>query len=154
MTGAAKGTILKLLADVGDACDFFQDETIRDLKCVRVQLDEIWSFCHAKERHIPMQDKGDGVGDMWTWTAIDADTKLIVSWHLGKRQRSDANLFISDLSCRITSHVQISTDGFNSYIAPIQRYFKYRADHGAEVKVYGRPEPKDTEARYSPQEVL
>lgn len=150
MTGAAKGTILKLLADVGDACDDYQDQTMRGLTCVRVQLDEIWSYCHAKERHIPLQRKGEGVGDMWTWTAIDADTKLIVAWHLGKRKRADALLFIRDLSKRIASNVQISTDGFNQYVEPIQRYFKYRADHGSEVKVYGRLDDGNPDVKYSP----
>ena len=84
LTGVAKGTILRLLADVGDACDQYQDETLRNLSCVRIQLDEIWSFCHAKQRNLKPELRGvDSVGDMWTWTAIDADTKLIVGWHLG-----------------------------------------------------------------------
>jgi IS1 family transposase len=155
MTGAAKGTILKLLADVGDACDLYQDQTMQNLRCVRVQLDEIWSYCHAKQRNLVPEMRGKaGVGDMWTWTAIDADSKLILSWHLGKRTRADAQIFIRDLAKRITSNVQISTDGFNQYVAPIQRYFKYRADHGTEIKVYGFPKAEDTEARYSPQVVL
>jgi IS1 family transposase len=150
LTGAAQNTILKLLADVGDACGQYQDDTLRNLTCVRVQLDEIWSFCHAKERNIPVKDKGDGVGDMWTWTAIDADTKLIVGWHLGKRTPRDARHFIDDLSRRIKSHVQISTDGFGVYGAAIRRFFRLRADYGTEIKVYGFDESADPERKYSP----
>ena len=150
MMGVDKKTVLRLLADVGDACDRYMDETIRGLTCVRVQCDEIWSFCHAKERNLKPEMRGVlGVGDLWTWTAIDADTKLIISWHLGKRTQMDARVFISDLAQRIRSNVQISTDGFNQYIDPIQRYFKYRADHGSEVKDYGLLDDETTERRYS-----
>lgn len=154
MTGVAKGTVLRLLAEVGDACDAYQDETIRDLKYVRVQCDEIWAYCHAKERNLKPEQKGDGVGDMWTWTAIDADTKLIINWHLGKRTRRDVNLFIGDLSKRITSYVQITTDGFNMYNDAIISAFKYRADYGQEVKVYGREPSENPETRYSPNVLL
>lgn len=152
MTGVAKGTILKLLADVGDACDRYQDETLRNITCVRVQLDEIWSFCHAKECNLkPAFRNREGHGDMWTWTALDADTKLIVSWHLGKRTRQDATLFIRDLSRRITSYVQISTDGFYRYAEPIKRYFGIRADHGMEIKEYGKDGEKgEPDRKYSP----
>jgi len=115
ITGVAKGTILRLLAEVGDASDKYQDDTIRNLTCVRVQCDEIWSFCHAKEGNIPREKRGDGVGDMWTWTAIDADTKLVISWVLGKRTRREASLFISDLAKRIKSYVH-----FNGWLHPLQ----------------------------------
>lgn len=83
--------MLRLLADVGDACDFYMDQNARGLRSERIQCDEIWSFCHVKECNLPVEMRGaDGVGDLWTWTAIDADTKLIVTWHLGKRTRGDA----------------------------------------------------------------
>jgi IS1 family transposase len=132
MTGTDKKTVLRLLADVGDACDAYLDETVCGLKSELIQCDEIWSFCHAKERNLPRDMRGaDGVGDLWTWTAIDADSKLMVTWHLGKRLRGDADLFVRDLASRVvTERVQISTDGLGSYNEPIQRYFKYRADHG------------------------
>lgn len=112
---------------------------MRGLRSERIQCDEIWSFCHAKERNLKPEMRGDsGVGDLWTWTAIDADIKLIMTWHLGKRTKADAKLFVSDLSARIVSQrVQISTDGHGAYIEPIQRYFEHRADHGSEVKDYG-----------------
>lgn len=154
ITGVAKGTTLRLLAEVGDACDKYQDDTIRNLTCVRVQCDEIWSFCHAKEGNIPREKRGDGVGDMWTWTAIDADTKLIISWLLGKRTRREASLFISDLAERIKSYVHISTDGFTLYSVPIQKEFKYRADYGQEVKIYGHEISDDPDRRYSPPVVI
>lgn len=155
MTGTDKKTILRLLAEVGDACDVYQDDTLRNLNCARLQCDEIWSFCHAKERNLPREMRGaEGVGDMWTWTAIDADSKLIVTWHLGKRSRGDANLFVRDLSERVSSQrVQITTDGLGSYNEPIQRYFKYRADHGSEVKDYGLLDDESPERKYSPMVV-
>lgn len=132
MVGVDKKTVLRLLADVGDACDAYLDHTIRGLKSQRLQGDEIWSFCHAKERNLkPQMRGGAGVGDLWTWTAIDADTKLIVTWHLGKRTRHDANVFVRDRAERITSErVQITTDGLGSYSEPIQRFFCHRADYG------------------------
>ncbi len=90
MVAVDKKTVLRLLADVGDACNVFLDGAIRNVNSARIQCDAIWSYCHAKERNLPREKRGmDGVGDMWTWTAIDADTKLIVTWHLGKRTRDD-----------------------------------------------------------------
>lgn len=155
MCGVDKKTVLRLLADVGDACDVYQDHALRNLKSEQIQCDEIWSFCHAKERNLPVEKRGaDGVGDLWTWTAIDSDTKLIVTWHLGKRTRGDADQFIHDLSERITSaRVQISTDGLGSYIEPIQRWFHHRADHGSEVKDYGILDDESPDRKYSPMVV-
>ena len=112
MTGAAKGTVLKLLADVGDACGAFLDDTMRDLRCRRIQADEIWSFCTAKERNVPRKKRGDpNYGSMWTWVAIDPDTKLVVSYMLGKRDPFCARVFIRDLSERLANRVQLTTDG-------------------------------------------
>jgi len=104
---------------------------------------------------LPVEKRGaEGVGDMWTWTAIDADTKLIVTWHLGKRLRGDADLFVRDLAGRIVSQrVQVSTDGLGSYNEPIQRYFHHRADHGTEVKDYGLLDDDVPERKYSPMVV-
>ncbi len=155
IVGVDKKTVLRLLADVGDACDVYMDQNVRGLRCERIQCDEIWSFCHAKERNLPVELRGaDGVGDLWTWTAIDADTKLIVTWHLGKRTRGDADLFVRDLSARVVSQrVQITTDGLGSYNDPIQRYFHHRADHGSEVKDYGLLDDDVPERKYSPMVV-
>lgn len=155
MTGAAKGTVLKLLADVGDACDAYQDDTIRNLTCVYVQCDEIWSYCHAKERNLPEKKRDNrNYGSMWTWTAIDARTKLIVSWHLGKRTSRDAHVFARDMARRVKSYVQISTDGLNMYNDALQEAFGRRLDHGQEIKVFGQPERENPETKYSPQVVL
>jgi IS1 family transposase len=152
MVGVDKKTVLRLLADVGDACDAYLDHTMRGLKSKLLQLDEIWSFCHAKQRNLRRELRGnDGVGDLWTWTAIDADTKLIVSWHLGKRTKRDAELFVRDLAARVVSpRVQISTDGLTFYNEPIQRAFHHRADHGSETKDYGLLDDDSPERKYSP----
>ncbi len=155
MVGVDKKTILRLLADVGGACEAYFDEHVRGLSCERIQCDETWSFCHAKERNLPRELRGvEGVGDLWTWTAIDADTKLLITWHLGKRLRDHANVFVRDLSERITSQrVQITTDGFGAYSEPIRRWFEYRADYGTEVKDYGQLDDDAPERKYSPMVV-
>lgn len=158
IVGVDKKTVLKLLADVGDACAAYHDETLRGLRCERLELDEIWSFCHAKERNLPADLRGtEGVGDMWTWTAIDPDTKLIVTWHLGKRTTADAQLFLNDLAERVVSErVQITTDGWGAYNKAIQRLFHHRADHGIEVKKYADDvlvAERGPERKYSVSEV-
>jgi IS1 family transposase len=151
MTGAAKNTVVKLLAEVGDACDVYQNANLRNLQCARIQCDEVWSFCYAKERNLKKELRGSaGLGDMWTWTAIDPDSKLVVSWYLGKRNREDAWRFVRDLAERIRSKaVQITTDGMRSYNEPIEVLFP-RADHGNEVKVYGRMPFESADTKYSP----
>lgn len=154
MVGVDKKTVLRLLADVGDACAVYHLANVKGVKSERIQCDEVWSFCHAKERNLRKELRGEpGVGDMWTWTAIDADSKMIVSWHLGKRQRHDANTFMVDLASRIASkYVQITTDGFGIYKDAIQNLFA-RADHGTEVKVYGRLPFEGADTKYSPMVV-
>jgi IS1 family transposase len=154
MTGVAKDTVIKLLCDVGDACDEYQYENLRNLQCARIQCDEVWSFCHTKERNLKRELRGSAsVGDMWTWTAIDPDSKLVVSWHLGKRFREDGLRFIDDLASRISSeNVQITTDGFGAYETAIEKLFP-RADHGSEVKVYGRIPYEGADTKYSPMVV-
>lgn len=154
MTGVAKGTIIRLLEDVGDACAAYHDETVRHLTCVRVQCDEIWSFCHAKERNIPLGKKRNGIGDVWTWVGIDSDTKLVVSYICGDRTHRFARRFANDLADRIESYVQISTDGLSMYTDAIQYAFGYRADYGQEVKLYGREVDERPDTRYSPPKVL
>jgi|HubBroStandDraft_4_1064222.scaffolds.fasta_scaffold00042_5 IS1 family transposase len=154
MTGAAKNTVVKLLAEVGDACDEYQFANLRNLCSARIQCDEVWSFCYAKEKNLKRDLRGTlGLGDMWTWTAIDPDSKLVVSWHLGKRSRDDAWRFIRDLAERVRSAaVQITTDGFGIYNEPIETLFP-RADHGTEVKVYGRIPFESADTKYSPMVV-
>jgi IS1 family transposase len=154
MIGVDKKTVLRLLADVGDACALYHFENVMGVKSQRIQCDEVWSYCQAKERNLAPERRGQGgIGDMWTWTAIDSDSKLIVSWHLGKRTRQDADMFISDLAGRIDSKaVQVTTDGFGVYVDAIERFFA-RADYGTEVKVYGRIPFESADTKYSPMVV-
>jgi len=106
MTGIAKNTIVKLLSDLGKACAEYQDKIFRNLPCKHIQCDEIWSFCYAKEKNVPEDKKGlFGYGDVWTFTAICADTKLIPSWHIGRRDLGDATIFMKDLASRLKNRV-------------------------------------------------
>ena len=112
MTGHSKGAVLKLLAEVGAACLDFHDCKVRDVRSKRIQCDEIWAFCYAKEKNVPNTYKGIfGFGDVWTWTAIDADTKLCVSWNIGDRSARTAYAFIHDLAERLHNRIQLTTDG-------------------------------------------
>src|SRR6266403_1318157 len=111
MTGIAKNTIVKLLAEVGTACERYQDRMLRALPCKRVQCDEVWSFCYAKQKNVPADLQGQfGYGDVWTWTALCADTKLIASWRVGDRDAGIARDFMDDLADRLANRVQITTD--------------------------------------------
>jgi len=117
MTGVAKNTIVKLLAEVGRTCAEYQDKAFRNLPCKRIQCDEIWSFCYAKEKNVPQDKKGVfGYGDVWTFTAICADTKLVPSWHIGRRDLGDATIFMKDLAGRLANRVQLTTDGHKMYL--------------------------------------
>jgi hypothetical protein len=116
LTGASKNTVTKLLVDVGRACSEYQDKAMRNLTCQRVQCDEIWSFCYAKEKNVPDDKKGQfGHGDVWTWTAICADTKLVPSFMVGNRDADAANAFIEDLASRLSHRVQLTTDGHKHF---------------------------------------
>src|SRR5205823_1534099 len=112
MTGASKNTIAKLLADAGNACLDYQDRVLRNLPCRRIQADEIWSFVYSKQKNVPESMAGAfGVGDVWTWVAIDPDTKLVPSWGVGRRDGFTASAFIRDLADRLATRVQLTTDG-------------------------------------------
>src|SRR5579871_3860645 len=153
MTGVAKNTIVKLLAEVAEACGKFQDKTLRNLKCQKVQCDEIWSFCYAKEKNVPRDLKGQfGYGDVWTWTALDADTKLIVSWRVGDRDAGTATEFIEDLAGRLANRIQITTDGHRVYLQAIEQAFGSNVDYVMLVKLYGAV--RDKEATYSPAKCI
>jgi IS1 family transposase len=148
MTGVAKNTILKLLAQVGIACADFQDRVLRNLTCKRIQCDEIWQFCYAKEKNVPAEKKGQfGYGDVWTWVAIDADTKLVPSFMLGNRDSRTARIFIDDLASRLSSRVQLTTDGLRVYLEAIEGAFGADIDYAMLVKAY---ESTQEETRYSP----
>lgn len=150
MTGISKPTILKLLADLGEACQKFHDERVRGLTCKRLECDEIWAFVHSKERNVPEEKRGQpGYGDTWTWTAIDADTKLMVGWLIsGDRAKESANDFLGDVAERLTHRVQLTTDGLASYLDAVYRVFGNDVDHAVLVKSYGK-EPAGS-GRYSP----
>lgn len=152
MTGAAKGTVIKLLADVGAACKRFHDQHVFMIEAKRIQCDEIWSFCYAKEKNIPADMRGVfGVGDVWTWTAIDADTKLMVSYSVDSRDEHAARRFIEDLAKRLASRVQLTTDGLRVYLTAIPQAFGTQIDYGMLNKIYSQP-PGSGAGRYSPGE--
>ncbi len=154
MCGVQKNTVLRLLAEVGDACGFFHDDLVRGVRAKRIEADEIWSYCKAKERNVPANKKGDGVGDQWTWIAMDADTKLVISWLLAKRELWCARVFMCDLRERTIGRVQISTDGFRGYLPAIEEAFGSDADNGQIIKQYGSMgQGRDPESRYSPAQV-
>ena len=149
VTGAAKNTVSKLLVDVGQACAEYQDKVLRDLRLTTIQCDEIWSFCYSKQKNIPdeFQDT-PGYGDVWTWVAIDSDSKLVPSWLVGERTLRDAYTFIHDLGSRLKGHFQLTTDGLNLYLNTVDAVLGERVDYAILHKLYG--EGGDDQHRYSP----
>lgn len=150
MTDTAKGTVLKLLVDAGRACKTYQDQTLRNLTCKRVQCDEIWSFCYAKERNVSPEMQGVfGFGDVWTFTAIDSESKLVPCWHVGRRDLENASAFMRDLESRLASRVQLTTDGHGMYFRAVEDAFGWNGvDYSMLVKIYG--ESPEGQRRYSP----
>lgn len=154
MTGVSKNTVVKLLEDIGNACAIYQDKVFRNLKCKRIECDEIWSFVHAKEGHLPPELQGVfGYGDVYTWVAIDADTKLVPCWNVGRRDAKSGEAFIKDLASRLKKRVQLSTDGFKVYLTAVEEAFGSEIDYGMIVKVYGHTQDEDTR-RYSPAQCI
>ena len=150
MTGVAKHTVLKLLADLGPACARYQDEKLRNLPCERVQADEIWAFCFAKDKNLPEELKGKfGFGSVWTWTAICADTKLIISWLVGERSAPYAIKFIDDLASRLAHRIQLTTDGHKPYLQAVEGAFGSQIDYAILEKLYTNT-PSEGATRYSP----
>lgn len=156
MSGASKNTVLKLLADVGDACAAYQDRVMRDLKLRRVQADEIWSFVRMKQKNVRNENVGVfGYGDVYTWTAIDADTKLIPCWHVGTRGAESAYTFIHDLAGRLSSRIQLTTDGHKIYVEAVKDAFGTDIDYAMLVKHYSNPSDyRAAEKRYSPSKFV
>jgi IS1 family transposase len=152
MTGASKNTIVKLLEDAGEAFSAYQDRVFRDLKLKRLQLDEIWAFCYAKQRNVMLAKAApEEAGDIWTWVAIDAETKLVPSWRIGDRSGETATEFVCDLSKRLASRVQVTTDGLRSYVEAIEAGFGADVDYAQLIKLYGEtPHPA---GRYSPAQI-
>lgn len=147
-------TVTKLLVDVGNACAEFQHKTLMGLRCKRVQCDEVWSFCYAKQKNVPEDLKGQfGYGDVWTWTALCADSKLVCSWMVGNRDANTANVFVSDLASRLSNRVQLTTDGHRAYLAAVENSFGADIDYAMLVKIYGEG-PQSPERKYSPVEFV
>lgn len=154
VTGASKNTVLKLLADVGEACALYQDRVMNGLTCKRIECDEIWSFVGMKERNVPEELRGIvGLGDVYTWTAIDADTKLVPCWHVCNRGVESAHAFISDLAQRVANRIQLTTDGHKAYLTAEEEAFGESIDFAQLIKIYGSEgQTKDDARRYSPAE--
>ncbi len=153
MTGAAKGTVTRLLESVGAACAEYQDKVLRNLPCKTIECDEIWTYCYAKDKNVPDEHKGQfGYGDVWTWVALDADTKLVPSWCLGLRNSEYAYRFMTDLESRLKNRVQLTTDGHKAYLKAIESVFGTDIDYAVLVKLYGA-EP-EAEKRYSPAQCI
>jgi IS1 family transposase len=150
MTGVAKHTILKLLKDVGCACAEYHNRIVRNVNVRHAQCDEIWAFCYAKEKNVPEELRGKfGYGDVWTWTAIDADTKLIISYIIGTRGSSTGYAFMQDLSKRVANRIQLTTDGHRVYADAVETAFGSEIDYAMLVKLFGN-DPAESETRYSP----
>ena len=149
LTGASKNTVAKLLIDAGKACAAYHDANVRNVNAARVQVDEIWSFTYAKQKNVASaKDAPEGAGDTWTWTAIDADSKLIVSYLVGGRDAEYAVAFIQDLADRAAGRFQLTSDGLNAYIGAVEDAFGIDIDYAQIVKIYGAS--VSAPGRYSP----
>jgi IS1 family transposase len=153
ITGVAKNTVLKLLLDLGEACSEYQDGAFTNLNSKRFECDEIWSFCHNKDKNTAPEHEGVfGYGDVWTWVAIEAETKLVPTWLVGERGVTDAMIFIADLATRLKGRIQITTDGLRMYIDVIDSVFQGKVDYATLHKLYGK-DARDDETKYSPAKV-
>jgi len=153
LTGASKNTVAKLLCDAGRACAAYQDRVLRNLPCKRVQLDEIWSFVYAKQSNLDVAIAApDDAGDVWTWTAICADTKLLATFMVGGRDTDTAIAFVDDLKERLANRIQLTTDGHGAYLKAVDTVFGDDVDYAMLVKIYGRD--RESERRYSPAKCL
>ena len=145
-------TVAKILAEAGKVCMAFHDENVRGVKSKRVQVDEIWSFTYAKQKNVATAKAApDGAGDTWTWTGLDADSKLIIQWFVGGRDGDCAKLFIDDLASRLATRVQLTSDGLKAYLEAVEGAFGADVDYAQLVKIYGAS-PDSAKGRYSPAE--
>ena len=146
-------TVSKLLVDAGTACALYHDRQVRNVRASRVQCDEVWAFCGSKEKNTTPGAKAEGWGDVWTWTGLDADSKMILAWTVGGRDADSAKVFMDDLSARITGRVQLTTDGHGAYLKAVDEAFGDGVDYAMLVKLYG-PAPDAFKGRYSPAECI
>src|SRR4051794_3403026 len=153
LTGVSKNTVVKLLEDAGEAFAAYMDRAFRNLTCKRVQVDEIWSFVYAKAKNVPTaKSPPPEAGDIWTWTAIDADTKLIPSFHVGHRDAEAAHQFISDLASRLAGRIHLTSDGHKPYLEAVEDAFGADIDYAMLIKIYGGDGDGTSAGRYSPAE--
>jgi len=154
MTGVAKKTVMRALVEVGEVCQSYQDRVLRNLSCRKIQLDELWGFnyCKAKTVTPEIATKVPNAGDVWLWVAIDAETKLVPCWRIGDRDAGTAFEFVHDLADRLSSRVQVTSDGHRVYLSAIESAFGSDVDYAMLVKMYGND--RETEARYSPAECI
>jgi IS1 family transposase len=153
LTGISRTTLIKLLEDAGQAFSEYQDRTLMNLNCKRLQVDEAWAFCYAKQKNVPLAKAApEGAGDIWTWVGIDAQSKLAVSWYVGGRDSEAAMIFMDDLAKRLANRVQLTSDGHRPYLEAVEGAFGSDIDYAMLVKVYG-PAP-DGQRRYSPAECV
>jgi IS1 family transposase len=154
LTGASKKAVSKLMVAAGQAAAWYQDRVFRNLTCKRIQVDEVWAFVYAKQKHVATAKAAPAnAGDVWTWTAIDADTKLIPSWHVGGRDSDEAIIFMDDLASRLANRVQLTSDGHRAYLEAVEGAFGSDIDYAMLVKLYGGA-PESAKGRYSPAECI
>jgi hypothetical protein len=154
LTDISRTTLLKLLADAGEAFSEYQDRTLVNLNCKRVQVDEAWAFCYAKQRNVAHAKAAPiGAGDIWTWVGLDADSKLAVSWYVGNRDGEAAMIFIDDLAKRLAHRIQLTSDGHRAYLEAVEGAFGGDIDYAILHKVYGAA-PEAAKGRYSPAECI
>jgi IS1 family transposase len=152
VVGVSINTVTKLLAEAGEACLAYHDENVKGLNCKKIQCDEIWAFCYAKEKNVHTAKSAPTfAGDLWTWTSICADSKLICNWFVGGRDADFGKLFMDDLAARLNSRVQMTTDGHKVYMQAIEGAFGAEIDYAQLVKMFGNS-PESAKGRYSPAE--
>jgi IS1 family transposase len=150
MTGCSINTVTKLLVEVGQACSIFHYETVKNLSTRRAELDECWSYVGKKESHVSNPEKNDGLGSIWTWIAMDSDSKLVISWMVGERDADTAMYFVEDVAMRLKNKIQLTTDGLRAYINAVDAAFGNNIDFAQLVKVYGGVDGQTNERKYSP----
>jgi IS1 family transposase len=154
LTGCSINTVTKLMVDVGKACVEYQDKSFKNLTCKRIQCDEIWNFCYCKEKNVPEEHKGElGYGDVYTWTAMCADSKIVPSFLVGRRDSECAKVFINDLASRLKNRIQLRTDGYKIYLEAVENAFGGEIDYAMLVKVY-ESMPSGEQRKYSPVEYI
>lgn len=151
VTGVSINTVTKLMVEAGEACAAYHDETVQDVTASRIQCDEIWSFCYAKAKNVPRAKAApDGAGDVWTWTALDSDSKMILAYEVGDRSAATAIEFMDDLRARLSNRVQLTTDGHKAYLDAVEGAFGGDVDYAQLVKIYGDDPNRGPERKYSP----